>query len=303
MSPWELPITSATPCLDSTATPDARADLYSVGVMLYQLLTGKIPRGIFLLPSAVDPALDARYDSIITRAMAGDPNQRYGTAGKFQRSSTRCSRHRSPIVPPTDHRCRCCPRREIEFHRTGTTKVRFDAEARSATGEPLHQTDQLGSLFLHWFSISALTITWIFFPRTARLRHRQRSSLSQRRKTTPCQLPSLPFPQYCTGGTHLKPAPTIVTPTIPSSPKKHPGRPGPDYRSVGHFRAWSSIPNDPVFNLDRLSAIEDVKQVYLTVGGWIVLRENGEIAGNYGGVNDRRNMEDCKWLDESLRAD
>jgi serine/threonine protein kinase len=40
---------------------DHRADLYAVGVMLYQMLTGEVPRGMFKMPSqkgiGSDPAL------------------------------------------------------------------------------------------------------------------------------------------------------------------------------------------------------------------------------------------------------
>lgn len=59
---------------------DARADLYAVGVMLYQVITGQIPRGRFSLPSALVPSLDPRFDSIIDRAMQSDREKRYSTA-------------------------------------------------------------------------------------------------------------------------------------------------------------------------------------------------------------------------------
>lgn len=279
-------------CLDSTATPDARADLYSVGVMLYQLLTGKIPRGIFLLPSAVDPALDARYDSIITRAMAGDPNQRYGTAGEFRAQLDEVlSAPIARLSPQQTTGAVAVPAGKLNFTEPG---LRRSVSMRKHAPQPASPSTKPTNWVLYSLigsTISALTITWIFFssnratpPQTAIEPVAAAENHSVSTPQPPLSHNTAPVEPT------LKPAPTIVTPTIPSSPEKTSWPTGPNYRSVGHFRAWSSIPNDPVFNLDRLSAIEDVKQVYLTVGGWIVLRENGEIAGNYGGVNDRRNI-------------
>ncbi len=66
--------------LDPDASPDHRADLYAVGVMLYQMLTGRLPRGQFKSPSEVDPEIDPRLDEIVSRALQPYPEDRYPAA-------------------------------------------------------------------------------------------------------------------------------------------------------------------------------------------------------------------------------
>jgi hypothetical protein len=63
---------------------DGRADLYSLGVMIYEMLTGQVPRGFYSPPSEVVPGLDTRLDAIVTRALQRDRAARYQKAGEIR---------------------------------------------------------------------------------------------------------------------------------------------------------------------------------------------------------------------------
>jgi serine/threonine protein kinase/protein involved in polysaccharide export with SLBB domain/multidrug efflux pump subunit AcrA (membrane-fusion protein) len=62
---------------------DHRADIYSLGVVFYQMLTGELPIGRFAPPSK-KVQIDVRLDEVVLRALEKEPEQRYQQASEIK---------------------------------------------------------------------------------------------------------------------------------------------------------------------------------------------------------------------------
>jgi serine/threonine-protein kinase len=140
---------------------DARSDLYSVGITLYRLVTGRraidasneyaLMRAqvgaIPTAPSELDPSIDPKLSEIIMRSIAKDPGARFQTAAAFRNTLTSSDMAiTSAATLPS-----------------GTTEARWNPAALTTMQRYLAQAlGPIASALVKRESRNALTVTGLF---------------------------------------------------------------------------------------------------------------------------------------------
>jgi predicted Ser/Thr protein kinase len=121
--PWQVMGTfhyMAPEQMENPPAVDHRADIYALGVVFYEMLTGELPLGRFAPPSQ-KVQVDVRLDQIVLRAMEREPERRYQHASEVKTEVESIAPPSAGVAPPPAHGAfgTMSPELEVELWKHG----------------------------------------------------------------------------------------------------------------------------------------------------------------------------------------
>ncbi|MDZ4404281.1 serine/threonine-protein kinase [Prosthecobacter sp.] len=103
----------AAPEIRGGSVTDHRVDIFAAGVVLYEMLTGRVPETP-RRPVTLYAKISSRWDEIIAKAIHPDPEKRYQDAGEFRAYINAAMKQESGVSPPdtADHRPKGPPQKK-----------------------------------------------------------------------------------------------------------------------------------------------------------------------------------------------
>ncbi|MBK1881936.1 serine/threonine protein kinase [Luteolibacter pohnpeiensis] len=76
----------AAPEQGASGASDHRVDIYSLGVVLYEMITGERPDRELIIPPSRRTSIDMRIDDVVLKALQKEPDLRFRTMDEFRRT-------------------------------------------------------------------------------------------------------------------------------------------------------------------------------------------------------------------------
>lgn len=132
-----------------TKSVDHRADIYSLGVVFYEMLTGEIPMGRFALPSK-KVQVDVRIDEVVLHSLEKEPEQRYQHVSEIKTDVENITKHGMMATPTS------LPKHDGEPPSLHTPDADLFTKARASLRNASVGMLVAGWLLLSWAVISGI---------------------------------------------------------------------------------------------------------------------------------------------------